>query len=113
VDKSTKSLEKGVYMLDYKNLPFDDLRTLHREIGALIGQRRHEALEQLKQQIAVLGFNVDDLVPKKKRGAATGAKYRDPETPENVWSGRGKHPQWLREKLAQGHAVEEFSTATS
>jgi hypothetical protein len=27
-------------------LSFDELRTLHREIGALIAQRRHEALEQ-------------------------------------------------------------------
>jgi hypothetical protein len=35
-------------MQDYKALPFDDLRTLHREIGALIAQRRHETLEQLK-----------------------------------------------------------------
>src|SRR5258708_7363628 len=87
---------KGRHMQDYKTLPFDDLRTLHREIGALIAQRRHEALEQLKQQIAVLGFNVDDLVPKRKKATGPAStKYRDPEMPENVWSGRGKHPQSL------------------
>jgi hypothetical protein len=28
---------------------------------SLIAQRRHEALEQLKEQIAVLGFSADDL----------------------------------------------------
>lgn len=50
-------------------LPFDELRSLHLEVGALIAQRRHEALEQLKQQISVLGFSVDDLMPpRKKRG---------------------------------------------
>ena len=43
-------------MDDYAALPFDQLRTLHREIGALIAKRRHEALEELKQQVAVLGF---------------------------------------------------------
>lgn len=97
-------------MQDYKSLPFDELRTLHREIGALIAQRRHEALEQLKQQIAVLGFSVDDLVPKKKRGGpSTPVKYRDPNMPDNVWSGRGKHPTWLRDKLEQGHTLEEFA----
>jgi DNA-binding protein H-NS len=96
-------------MQDYKSLAFDELRTLHREIGALIAQRRHEALEKLKQEIAVLGFSVDDLVPKKKRGTASApAKYRDPDMPENVWSGRGKHPAWLRDKLEQGHTLEEF-----
>jgi DNA-binding protein H-NS len=95
-------------MQDYKSLPFDELRTLHREIGALIAQRRHEALEQLKQQIAVLGFSVDDLAPKKKKGASAPVKYRDPEMPDNVWSGRGKHPAWLRDKLEHGHTLEQF-----
>jgi hypothetical protein len=32
-------------MQDYNALPLDQLRTLHREVGALIAQRRHEALE--------------------------------------------------------------------
>ncbi len=99
-------------MQDYEALSFDDLRTLHREIGALIAQRRHEALEQVKQQIAVLGFTVDDLAPKKKRraGAAPATKYCDPKNPDNVWSGRGKRPAWLREQLEQGHTIEEFLT---
>ena len=89
-------------------LPFDELRTLHRGIGALIAQRRHEALEQLKQQIAMLGFSPDDLAaPKSKRGKAA-AKYRDPEVPDHTWSGRGKHPTWLKDKLDQGHTLEEF-----
>jgi DNA-binding protein H-NS len=95
---------------DIQSLPFDDLRTLHREIGALIAQRRHEALEQLKQQISVLGFSVDDLAPKKKRGRSpTGPRYRDPNQPDNVWSGRGKPPRWLQERLDQGHDQEEFA----
>ena len=89
-------------------LPFDELRTLHREVGALISKRRHEALEQLKHQIAVLGFSPDDLAaPKAKRGKAA-AKYRDAEQPDNTWSGRGKHPRWLKDKLEQGHTLEEF-----
>jgi DNA-binding protein H-NS len=100
-------------MEDYKELPFDALRTLHREIGALIAQRRHEALEQLKQQIAVLGFTVDDLAPKKKKAAAPPAdRYRDPENAELVWSGRGKRPEWLRDQLERGRTLDEFLIAT-
>ena len=96
-------------MQEYETLPFDELRTLHRQIGALIAQRRHQALEQLKEQITVLGFTVDDLAPKSKRGrSSSGIQYRDPQDPENVWSGRGKQPGWLRDKLEQGHTLEEF-----
>jgi DNA-binding protein H-NS len=94
-------------------LPFDELRTLHREIGALIAQRRHEALEQLKEQIAVLGFTPEDLAhPKTRRGKA-GAKYRDPEDAQNVWSGRGKPPRWMQDLLDQGRAKEEFAIKES
>ena len=97
-------------MDDYANLPFDQLRTLHREIGALIAKRRHEALEELKHKVAVLGFTAEDLVPKKKRATVAGAaRYRDPEVPDNVWSGRGKHPAWLRERLEQGRSLDEFA----
>lgn len=99
-------------MQDYKELPFDELRSLHREIGALIAQRRHEALEEVKERIAVLGFSVDDLLPKKKRGASSAIRYRDPEAPDNSWSGRGKHPAWLREKLESGHTLEEFQISS-
>jgi len=35
-------------------------------------------------------------------------KHCDPEEPENTWYGRGKHPQWLQEKLAEGHSLDEF-----
>jgi superfamily II DNA/RNA helicase len=48
-------------------LEFDQLRTLHREIGALIAEKRSEALEQLKIQMSALGFSVDDITGKKQR----------------------------------------------
>ena len=101
-------------MQDYRALPYDELQTLHREIGTLLEQRRQEAFEQLKQQIAVLGFSVDDLVPKKKRARASSTiRYRDPDVPENVWSGRGKRPAWLRDKLDQGYPLDQFLIGSS
>jgi DNA-binding protein H-NS len=35
-------------------------------------------------------------------------KYRDPEVLDHTWSGRGKHPAWLKDKLEHGHTLEEF-----
>ena len=101
-------------MQDYNVLPLDELRTLHRELSALIAQRRHEALEQVKQQIATLGFNVDDLVPRKRKDATSKpVKYRDPNAPEQTWSGRGKRPLWLQDKLAQGRLLDEFTVGSA
>jgi len=93
-------------MQEYENLPIEELPTLHRQIGALIAQRR-QTLEQLKQQIALLGFSADELAPKKKRNGASNY-YRDPENPDHTWSGRGEQPGWLWDKLEQGQSLENF-----
>jgi hypothetical protein len=52
-----------------RELSFDQLRSLRREIAALIAQKRHEAVEAIKQQIEQLGLTLEDFAPpKKKRG---------------------------------------------
>jgi DNA-binding protein H-NS len=67
-----------------------------------------------KQQIAVLGFNVDDLAGRRKKASGSSSlKYRDLSTLEHTWSGRGKHPKWLKHKLAEGRSLEEFVVASA
>lgn len=95
-------------MTDYKELPFDQLRSLHRDVGALLAQRRHEALEQLREQAQILGFSADDLVPKKGKARNGARKYRDPNDPEKTWGGKGPKPEWLTEALDSGAQLEEF-----
>ena len=96
--------------MDYASLPFDQLRTLHRDIGALIAQRRQEELQQLRERAAVLGFTAEELVPPRRGRKPSGVrKYQDPENPENTWGGKGPKPAWLQEALEQGAQLEEFA----
>jgi hypothetical protein len=66
---------------EIRNLPFDQLRALHLEIGALLAQKRSEALETLKQQAAILGFSPADFVQPKtqKRKRRTRAEIEAAE----------------------------------
>ena len=34
--------------------------------------------------------------------------YRDPDNPFNTWTGRGKRPDWLKEKLDAGKELVEM-----
>lgn len=34
------------------------------------------------------------------------ARYRDPQNPFNTWSGKGRPPQWFKERLESGVAPE-------
>ena len=93
---------------DIKSMAFDELRTLHREIGALIASKRTEALEELRAKASILGFTADDLAPKKAR--KNGARrYQDPGNPSNIYGGKGKKPLWLVQALESGRQLEEFA----
>lgn len=35
-------------------------------------------------------------------------RYRDPKNPFNTWSGKGRPPQWFRERLDSGIAPEQM-----
>jgi DNA-binding protein H-NS len=35
-------------------------------------------------------------------------KYRNPDNPEQTWTGRGQQPNWLRPLLAAGKSLDDF-----
>lgn len=88
-------------------MPFDELRTLHREIGALIAERRHQELQELKERASILGFTASDFID--QRTGKSKPKYRNPDNPSEVWTGRGKRPAWLVAKLDEGADIEDFA----
>lgn len=79
--------------------------------SALLAEKKHEELEQLRK-MAALGFTSDDLITKTGNGKAAAAKYRDPENLANTWSGRGHRPQWLRDALDSGRQLDDFLIAS-
>lgn len=98
-------------MTDYATMPFDELKKMHKEIGTLLAQRRHEELEDLRARATLLGFTADDLVPKKLKKGSGQRKYQDPENSENIWFGKGRKPAWLADALEAGAQLEEFAVA--
>lgn len=90
---------------DIQSLSFEELRTLSREVAALLAKRRHEALERLRDEASILGFTAQELLPSKKKSETT-AKYSDGNG--NSWSGKGKRPAWLQQKLDDGHELSDF-----
>jgi DNA-binding protein H-NS len=38
-------------------------------------------------------------------------KYRNPENGSETWTGRGKQPRWMAERVAQGKTPEDFLIA--
>ena len=40
---------------------------------------------------------------------AVAAKYQNPDNPSEKWSGRGRKPKWVEEKLAQGRELSDLA----
>ncbi|UUX94213.1 H-NS histone family protein [Aquabacterium sp. J223] len=89
--------------------------SLEKQIAETQRQERTDAIAKVKSLMAEYGLTAADIAGKPAaapRGAAAGRKvapkYRNPQTGE-TWSGRGLQPNWLKNALAAGHKIEEFS----
>jgi DNA-binding protein H-NS len=99
-----------------EKLSFKQLAKLHDTIQAQISIKRDEVREQLRDELnekaRLLGIDPVDLLPTHKpRGGTRGEvkpKYRDTRDPTRTWSGRGRAPRWLQERLDAGERKDDY-----
>lgn len=109
---------------DVSTLSYNELVTLRKALDQQIAARRIEELKVLAdgfaRKIEAAGFTVreamqalepydaaDTKSSKRVFGAAV-PLYRDPQNPENTWSGRGRPARWLAAYEAAGRSRDEF-----
>ena len=102
---------------------FDELLELKIKVDQLIKDKQGDELLSLRNRVtaaaSAVGVSLTDLLGirptivehKVKKRRAAKSKYRHPENPELIWSGRGKPPTWLAELLSQGHSKDEYAIA--
>ena len=107
--------------VDISGLSIEELWGLREEIGSRIGHLQEEAarkaFEQMEQVAAGVGMSLKELV--EKFGPKTRTKprknnivrYRNPQNPEETWSGRGRKPNWIDRELQGGGKLEDYAVA--
>jgi DNA-binding protein H-NS len=83
-----------------------------------IAQRAKQTLKEARRLAAEVGFDVSftKAVEPEGKGRGKGAgtrgkavqKYRNPENPEETWSGRGRPPKWVQAALAGGRTMADL-----
>jgi DNA-binding protein H-NS len=98
--------------LDLEQMSLTELKQLRKDVDAAVNsyheREKAKAREVLEQKAKELGFTLDEITGKKGKRAKPLAKYRNPEVPTETWSGRGRRPKWLEEKLSSGASLEDF-----
>jgi DNA-binding protein H-NS len=101
-----------------------EIETLSREAAQLKRKEAADVISRIKEAIQIYGLTASDLgfastrrkpagarkgpkIVASKKQQAAGAKFRDENG--NTWGGRGPRPQWLRDALAAGKALQDFA----
>ena len=109
---------------EFENMSDSELRELMRQAKEALSRRITERIDEFRVLAREAGFEVTLTKlgeggerRKSRRSAETtdtdsrravAPKYRNPDRPAEMWSGRGRKPRWLENKLANGAAIEDF-----
>ena len=103
--------------IDLSKFSDSELQDLSQDIEKELQQRhieeRKRISKQMKELAASVGMTVEEILGlemarKTRTTSQTPAKYRNPEHPEQTWSGRGKKPAWIKEAIQRGRSLEEL-----
>ena len=87
------------------------------EIAAREKHGRKELRAELERRVTAEGYKVSDIFPELGTASSSGArrkrpaKYRDPQNPDQTWSGIGRTPKWVQAILDErGIDIAAFKT---
>ena len=93
------------------------LRNAQESLDRLIAKRARATLKEAKRMAAEVGFEavftkVGKTDGKQEKPLSQRAKvlpkFRNPENPDEVWSGRGRQPKWVQAALTEGQSLDDF-----
>jgi DNA-binding protein H-NS len=96
------------------DLPLRSLLSLNERLGKAIAQAKDRERDTVKAEMAKFaeqrGFHLNELVGKAKSHKKRHARhaYVNPENPIQRWTGMGRKPNWLVDKLAKGSHLDQF-----
>ena len=105
--------------VDLSNLSLVELNEVIQEARALIAEKQEEAVQAAYQKVIIIasevGLSAEELLrlgrDKAVRPVSRGVvppRYRNPTNPAETWTGRGKSPRWVQDKIARGITLEDM-----
>ncbi|CUH66180.1 H-NS histone family protein [Thalassovita gelatinovora] len=93
-----------------------ELKALHKKVAKAIetydDRKKKAALAELEDKAKEMGFTLTELTAvmgKKTIKPAGVAKYRNPENPEQTWTGKGRRPAWFLAAIEAGKSAEDLT----
>ena len=94
---------------NFASMSVEELWGIHEEISKLLEAKLLAEKKMLEQRLISLRHPTADRLKARRPYPPVLPKFANPDEPSQVWSGRGKRPRWVIEKLASGLALEDLS----
>lgn len=103
--------------INLAKMTLKDLLALQEDLEAEIAnarlRERQEVLSRMEELAQDAGFSMTELVGSRGRGkgksTVSAAKFANPDNRAETWTGRGRKPNWLVDKLKKGAKIEDFA----
>lgn len=107
MSSTTKTTPQQPTSIVMEQMSDQELAELRQHLDAEFKKREARQKREARKQIVELaqshGIDLSSL--------ADGAvKYRDPDNQFNVWSGRGRKPEWVRKALEKGVKLDDLKS---
>jgi DNA-binding protein H-NS len=115
-----KQKVKKMASINVDKMSLKELVDLEAKVQKAIAAARDRERSLVKEKMAEMakthGFSVNELFGgvRGAKGAGKGkslgvAKYANPENKSDTWTGRGRKPNWLVERLKKGAKLNDFA----
>lgn len=104
--------------LDINSLSISELERLAQEANTLIEAKKEQSLDEAYSSIVQIaqkaGLTLEELVARGAKKTEqpirkpVKPRYQNPDNTDETWTGRGKQPRWLAEKIKAGAKPEDF-----
>jgi DNA-binding protein H-NS len=101
----------------YDKMSLKELVEIEAKVQKAIAAARDRERADLKKKMAEMasshGFSVTDLFgggrgAKGSKKSVGVAKYANPDNRSDTWTGRGRKPNWVLERLKKGSKLSDF-----
>ena len=115
-----------VSMTNFETMSETELRELLRNVqealDRLVAKRARSTLKEAKRMAAEVGYEITFVKVGKTEGkkgkpqslrSPVLPKFRNPDNPDETWSGRGRQPEWVQAALAGGETLSDLAIPTA
>lgn len=83
---------------------------VEKALATIEKRKKAEAKKAIEDAAKKHGFSLNEILGKQKTTRKKSvAKYKNPNDPEQTWSGRGRQPVWVKEALSKGKKLSDFA----